>query len=275
MKKIKRILIIILSTLLLLSSCSKQNEDNVIKIGIDLKYPPFMYLNENGVPTGLEPDIARAFGEYLNMEVEIINTDFSMLIPSLETGEVDIVISDMSVTEERKQKVDFTDGYRYGKTTALVNKEFYEKNNISDNMDVDTFFHLEGIKCIGLSGTVGTIIPQRYGIEPDEATEIATAIMEVKNGTSNVLVGSYVIFGDHAANKETTEIYLGIPDYATSAFAVKKGNSELLNQANQFIKTLYQEGGLYDQIKEKYDSEIKEIFFDENLGLEYITKMPE
>ncbi|MFA7109659.1 MAG: transporter substrate-binding domain-containing protein, partial [Sphaerochaetaceae bacterium] len=128
MKKIKRILIIILSTLLLLSSCSKQNEDNVIKIGIDLKYPPFMYLNENGVPTGLEPDIARAFGEYLNMEVEIINTDFSMLIPSLETGEVDIVISDMSVTEERKQKVDFTDGYRYGKTTALVNKEFYEKN---------------------------------------------------------------------------------------------------------------------------------------------------
>jgi len=234
-----------------------------------------MYLDENGEAAGLEPDLARAFADYLGKEVEIVNTDFSMLIASLETGEVDIVISDMSVNEQRKQKIDFSDGYRFGKTTALVNKTFYDANNITDDMDVEEFFGLEGIKSIGLSGTIGTIIPQKYGIEALEATEIATAIMEVTSGNSNVIVGSYVIFGDHAANPDTTEIYLGIPEYSTSAFAVKKGNIELLENANEFIKELYKEDGLYEQLRDKYDKAVAEVYFNDDFGLDYIVTKPQ
>jgi polar amino acid transport system substrate-binding protein len=260
---------------MLFTGCSKKDTQPVLKVGIDLKYPPFMYLDEKGTPTGLEPDLARAFAEYLGMKVEIVNTDFSMLIPALETGEVSIVISDMSITEERKQKVDFSQGYRFGRTTALVNKEFYDQHHISDDMDPDTFFHLEGIKAIGLSGTVGTIIPQQYGIEATEATEIGTAILEVTTGNSNVLVGSYVVFGDHNANRDTTELYLGIPNYVASAFAVKKGNNELIERANAFIATLYEKGGLYEQLATKYDKSISEVFFDDSIGLDYIVAKPQ
>lgn len=173
-----------------------------------------MYEDEDGNPAGLEPDLARAFGEYLGQKVEIVNTDFSMLVPALDSGDIDIIISDLSYTKERTQKVDFSDGYRYGATTALVNKEFYDKNHVSDQMTAEDFFGLDGIKAIGLAGTVGVTVPQEYGVEVTEASEIASAIMEITSGSSNVIVGSYVIYGDHAANADTTELYLNIPEYS-------------------------------------------------------------
>lgn len=275
----KKIWTILASLILVLAftSCSTTDskEDTALRIGIDLKYPPFMYLDENKQAAGLEPDLARAFGEYLGREVEIVNTDFSMLIVSLESEETDIVISDMSVKEERKQKVDFSDGYRYGRTVTLVNRDFYDEKQISDEMPVEDFFALDGLKMIGLSGTVSTLIPEKYGVEVTEATEISSALMEVVSGNYNVLVGSYAVYGDQAANPDTTRLYLGIPEYSTSAFAVKKGNTELLEKANAFIETLYEEGGLYDELAGKYDETVREAYFNENYGLEYITNKPQ
>lgn len=250
-------------------------DNNILRVGIDLKFPPFMYVSDNGTPTGLEPDLARAFGKYLEMEIEIVNTDFSMLIPALQTGAIDIIISDISITPERKTNIDFSIPYRYGRTTALVNKDFYKKNKISEQMSAKNFFSIPNANFIGLSGTVGTIIPSHYGIMANEATEIGTALMEITTGLSDVIVGSYVIFGDYNANRDTTELYLGIPDATPSAFAVKKGNTELINQANEFIATLYQPGGLYEQLATKYDDDIHKVFFNDELGLNYITRKPE
>ena len=275
MKK-KLSIIILVIIVAAFTGCGKSEiSDNTIKVGIDLKYPPFMYLDENGNPAGLEVDLAYAFGEYLGKDVEIVNTDFSMLVASLDSGETDVVISDMSVTEERKQKLDFTEGYRYGRTIALVNKNFYNENKITDNMAVEKFFNLEKIKFIGLSGTIGTIVPQKYGVEVTEATNIASAIAEVTNGNHNVMIGANTAIGDHAANTDTTELYYGIPEYTASAFAVKKGNKELLEKANEFIETLYEDGGLYDQLETKYDESIGEFLKDEKLGLQYIVTKPE
>jgi polar amino acid transport system substrate-binding protein len=278
MKKTGYLISIVLIVALALVSCTQKkvekSENNTLRVGIDLKFPPFMYLDDDNNPTGLEPDLARAFGEYLNRDVEIVNTDFSMLIPALQSGEIDIIISDISVTEEREKTIDFSLPYRYARTPVLVNKDFYDRNNFNDDMSATEFFNIEGAHFIGLSGTVGTIIPERYGVVADEATEIATALMEVTSGQSDAIVGSYVIFGDHNANKDTTEIYLGIPDSTPSAFAVKKGNTELLNQSNEFINTLYEKGGLYEQLAAKYDEAIHKVFFNEELGFKYITERP-
>jgi polar amino acid transport system substrate-binding protein len=275
MKKKLSIMILVIIVAAFTGCGKSETSDNILKVGIDLKYPPFMYLDENGEPAGLEVDLAYAFGEYLGKDVEIVNTDFSMLVASLDSGETDIVISDMSVTEERKQKLDFTEGYRYGRTIALVNKNFYNENKITDDIPVDEFFNLEGIKFVGLSGTIATIVPQKYGVEVTEVTEIASAIAEVTNGNHDAIIGANTVIGDHAANPDTTELYFGIPEYATSAFAVKKGNTELLKKANEFIDTLYEEGGLYDQLESKYDEAIGEFLKDEKLGLQYIVTKPE
>ncbi len=243
----------------------------VLRVGIDLKFPPFSYLDDDGNPAGFEPLLAEAFGEYLGCEVEIVNTDFSMLIAALDTGDVDILIADMSKTDERAEKADFSDPYRYTYTLALVNADFAAANGISDDMTEEEFFAVEGANFVGLSGTKGVYYPLNYGVEVTEVTEIGTGLTEVSTGMADVLIASNEVHGFYAAYPDTTMVYSGIMAQDASCFAVKKGNEELLAAANEFIATLYQEGGLYDQISEEYDPIIAEFLQNDSLGLDYIV----
>ena len=282
----KRIAMILAAVLLIgsLGGCassksSSENEEcssskDTLKVAMDLKFPPFSGTDENGEPEGLEVDIAYALGEYLDRDIEIINTDFSMLITALETGEADVVISDMAVKEERKEKVDFSDPYRYGRTLALVNKDFAQENNITNDMSPEEFFSIEGERIVGLSGTISVSVPQSYGAQVEEVTEIASALMEINQNTADVLVGANTILGDHAANPDTTIVYEGIKEYSQSAMAVKKGNTELLEQLNAFIQTMYEDGGFYMEAGDKYDDAIGEYLQDDSKGLEYLIYPP-
>lgn len=256
------------------NTVSNNGEREKLRVAMDLKFPPFTGVDEEGNPEGLEVDIAYALGEYLNRDVEIVNTDYAMLIPALETGDADIVINDMSIKEERKEKVDFSDPYLYGRTIALVNKGFTEKNNITDDMTPEEFFSIEGARYVGLAGTISVTIPQSYGVEVNEITEIASGLMEINNGTADVLVGANTNIGNHFAYPDTTELYCGIKEYSMSAMAVKKGNTELLSKVNKFIKTMYEDGGLYKSANGKYDARIGEYLKDSSLGLDYMIYPP-
>lgn len=141
----------------------------------------------------IEVDIAKAFGDYLGREVEIINTDFSMLIPALETGEADIIICDMTVNEERKEVVDFSEPYLYGRTLALVGKDFAVRNNVTDEMKPEDFFAIKDARYVGLAGTISVSVPQSYGIPVEEITDVASGLMEINNGTADVFVGANTI----------------------------------------------------------------------------------
>lgn len=281
-KKISLALAVVLA-LGTLSGCAVSSDENnqekqggePLKVAMDLKFPPFTGTDENGEPEGLEVDIAYALGEYLDRDIEIVNTDFSMLITALETGEADVVISDMTVKEDRKEKVDFSEPYLYGRTLALVNKEFAEKNHVTDDMTPEEFFGIDGERIVGLAGTISVSVPQAYGKEVNEVTEIASALMEINQNTADVLVGANTILGDHAANPNTTIVYSGIKEYSQSAMAVKKGNTELLEQLNSFVESMYEEGGFYMEAGNKYDQAIGEYLQDDSKGLEYIIYPPE
>lgn len=280
MKRKLSLLVLVVLTISTLVACgknkslTKDSDNEVLKVAMDLKYPPFTGTDDKGNPEGMEVDIARALGEYMNKDVKIINTDFSMLTTSLETGEADVVISDMSVKEERKEKVDFSTPYMFGRTLALVNKEFAKKNNVTDNMTPEELFNINGIKVAGLAGTISVSVPQAYGVKVEEVTEIASGLMEINNGTADVLVGANTILGDHAAYPDTTIVYSGIKDYSSSAMAVKKGNSELLEQVNKFIESMYKDEGFYVKAGTKYDKGIGEYLKDDSKGLDYIIYPP-
>ena len=277
MKKILCMMMIMLIIVLGFVGCSDgetENED-VIRVGIDLKFPPFSDIDEDGNPIGLEPTIAYAFGEFLGKEVEIVDTDFSMLIPALETGVVDILIADMARTDERAKKVDFSDPYRYTYTLALVNKDYALANNITDEMSAEDFFALEGNNFVGLAGTMGVLVPESFGREVTTVTEIGSGIMEVVQGTHTSLVASNEIHSFHSANKESTIVYSGINQPHGSNFAVRLGDSALLKKANEFIASMHADGGLYDQIAPEYDKVVGEFLGDMSLGLDYITTLPQ
>ena len=92
----------------------------------------------------------------------------------------------MTIKEERKEKVDFSEPYLYGRTRALVNKDFAEKSHVTNEMAPEEFFGIEGERVVGLAGTISVSVPQSYGVEVEEVTEIASALMEINQNTASL-----------------------------------------------------------------------------------------
>ena len=114
----KKLLIVLVAGMLFLAGCSTNNDDDndnegrdVLKVGMELAYPPFETSDLQGNPAGVSVEIAKAFAEYLDMDIDIQNINWTGLIPSLQTNQVDMVISSMTITEERRESVDFSEPY--------------------------------------------------------------------------------------------------------------------------------------------------------------------
>ncbi|MFA9422295.1 MAG: transporter substrate-binding domain-containing protein [Sedimentibacter sp.] len=270
MKKVRMILVMMI-IFSLLSGCGEKKNENTLKVGMDLKYYPFTGTDNEGSPAGVEVDIAKGLGDYLGRNVEIVNTEFSMLVPALQSGNIDIVIGSMSITEEREKAVDFSKAYLYDKIVALVNKNFANNNNITDETSIDDFFSISEIRFIGINGSIAVSIPQSYGYTVKSVTTDAAAEREIATGSSDVLVGAYTLYGMHDTNKETTIMYKNPIEYSSTGMAVKEGNIELLNQVNSFIDQM-ESSGLNDQLRKDWDEEIEKKLFDPSITLDYYLK---
>jgi polar amino acid transport system substrate-binding protein len=187
----KKLITLFLSLFIVLTINACSNDDDVLRVGMDLSYPPFETTVEGTqTPEGISVDIARAFGEYLGREVEIVNMNFKTLMPALKADTIDIVIASMSITEDREQSVDFTDPYFYFKIISLVNKDFAVDNNITEDSTKEDLLDISDARFVGLVSQVSTTIPESYGKDVTEAADLGTAVVFVKQGQSDILLMS-------------------------------------------------------------------------------------
>ena len=89
--------------------------DGILRVGSDIPFPPFESFPEGATtPAGIDVDLAQALGERLGVKVEFQDLDVGSRIPSLEAGQVDTIISAMTITEARRQRIDFIPYFRGG-----------------------------------------------------------------------------------------------------------------------------------------------------------------
>src|SRR5690554_2410436 len=107
MKKISLLLASLIILTILLTGCSSDNDDRNLVVGMELAYPPFEMTDTRNNPTGISVDFAQALADYTDRQLVIENMAWTGLLPALETGKIDLIISSMTITEERKERVDF------------------------------------------------------------------------------------------------------------------------------------------------------------------------
>ena len=203
-----------------------------VNIGVFSDKNPFGYVDENGEYQGYDVYFAKRIGEDLGVKVNYVSTEAASRVEYLETGKVDIVLANFTVTEERAQKVDFALPYM-NVALGVVSPE--------DNVITDLSQIKAGEQVIVISGTTAeTYLEKNYpDIKLQKFDTYATAKTAFENRTGvawandNTEVIAYAI--------ENKGYVVGIPSLGsqdTIAPAVSKGNTTLLDWINNEIKSL-------------------------------------
>lgn len=254
MKKILLAVLVVFSVVAL-SACGS----NKLKVGMDLRWPPFETVDSEGEPTGISVDLAYELGEYLGREVEIVDLEFGSLITALETGEIDIIIGSMSITEDRAQKINFSDPYFYFPLITVLNKDFYDEYMPQTREDL--FSITDEVVYVGPKSFVSLSIPQAEAENPviHEVNDSNAAILEVVAGTSDAfIISASSAAGYHSENPDTTVLMWDPITASPIGMGMRKSDTDLLEDVNAFIAMLNDENGVYARLAEKYDDIIAE-----------------
>lgn len=250
--------------------------DGVLTVGMDLRWAPFETKDPvTGEPTGISVDLAYELGEYLDVEIEIVDLEFGSLIAALNTKDIDVIIASMSITEERAETIDFSDPYFYFSLITLLNKDFQDENNVTTKEEL---FAIDGVKYVGPRSFVALSIPQQEATNPVilEVNDATAALLEVVQGSSDAFIVDAASAAEYYAANETTTALLWDPiDASPIGMGVRKtDDASFLLALNTFISELGVEGGVYDRLALVYDEIIAEILPGQGLDF-YIMENEE
>ncbi|MGN0940067.1 MAG: transporter substrate-binding domain-containing protein, partial [Selenomonadaceae bacterium] len=156
MKKVLLIcMALIMSLSVLVAGCGGGSEkkadqkasstEKVLRIGTNADFAPFEFQDVDGKNyEGFDMDLIRAVAKEMGYKADIQNINFDGLIPAMESGNLDVIISGMTINDERKQKVEFSDPYYKSGLSIVVKK---------DNNDIKKFTDLKGKKVAVQIGT--------------------------------------------------------------------------------------------------------------------------
>lgn len=260
MKKIK-ILSFLMALMLVLAACGSDDEANsggdegsgedggtTYTVGTDTTYPPFEF-EEGGDYKGIDIDIINAIAEEEGFEIELKPMDFGGIIPAILADQLDVAIAGMSITDDRKEKVDFSDPYFDAGLTLVVSE---------DNNDITSVDDLKGKVVAVKNGTTGAEhaekIKDEVGIkEVRQFNDSPSMFQEVANGNADVLIEDYPVIA-YAIKKSNLDLKT-VGDRLNGdqyGIAVKKGeNQELLEKINSGLKKI-KDNGKYDEILNAY-----------------------
>lgn len=228
------------------SSSSDSKSKGSIKFGTNAEFPPFEYVVSKGVIgefDGIDMAIAKQIGEDNDKEAKIENMEFDSLLVALDNGKIDAAIAGMTVTDERKEKVDFSETYYNAKQVMIV-KEDSDIAKASDMADK---------KIVVIQGYTGETCVKKLGFSYQSFKKGTEAIMELVNGKCDVVVIDSATADKYVKDNKGLKIVEDNKEFENEeyAIAVKKGNKELLDQINKTIKKMKEDGKI-NELAAKY-----------------------
>ena len=224
-------------------------QNGKLRVGFEAGYMPFEMTDKKGNFVGFDIDIAKLMAKAMGVEFVPVNTAWDGIIPSLITGKFDIIMSGMTVTQERNLKINFADPYIVVGQAILLNKK--HEGAITSYKDLNDPKFIVTSK-LGTTGeqAVKRYIPKCTYKSFETETE---AVLEVINGKADAYVydqpNCVVIMAQQGAGKL---IFLDQPfTYEPLAWAINKGDPDFMNWLNNFLKQIKNDGR-YDVIYNKW-----------------------
>ncbi|ALX50577.1 glutamine ABC transporter substrate-bindnig protein [Lentibacillus amyloliquefaciens] len=219
-------------------------------VATDSSFVPFEF-KEDGEYVGFDIDLINAIADEAGFDIELEVTNFDGIIPGLQTGSFDIAIAGISITEERAEKIDYSDPY-YESGLAIGVPE--------ENEDIQGIEDLEG-KTIAtrLGSTSASYIEENIdNADPSQFEQLDQAYLAVENGSADAVLYdapnvNYYIQTTGDGLKVVGDLYQA-EDYG---IAISKGQEELVTAINDALATL-KENGTYDEIYAKWFGEQSE-----------------
>ncbi|MCW3491047.1 basic amino acid ABC transporter substrate-binding protein [Dethiobacter alkaliphilus] len=214
-------------------------------MGTNAEFAPFEFINDDNEYDGFDVDMAKMIADELGMELEIDNMAFDGLISAVLSERVDMAVAAMTITEERQEEVNFSDPYINAGQVIVV---------LEDNDEIQSVEDLQDGKSVAVQlGTTGDIEASRIVDDSNivRLQQINAAFMELETGRVDAVIvdnpvaqryintmGSLKMVGE-----PLTEEYYGI--------AVNKDNTDLLEQINQALANI-KEDGRFDELIVKW-----------------------
>lgn len=214
-------------------------------IACDAKYAPFS-MEVDGTYKGIDVELLAAIAKAEGFSYDLKPMDFSGIIPGLVAGQIDGAIAGMNITEERKQSVDFSDGYIQSGLAVVVSK---------GNTTITKIEDLQGKTAAVKKGTTGAKFAEdnkdKYNLTLAYYDDSPSMMLAVANGNADFLMEDYPVInyqikiGEQDKLKIAVDSVIAPPSYG---FAVKKGeNAELLQMFNAGLQKIKADG-TYDKI---------------------------
>ena len=273
MKKILSAILIGVMVLSVMACSSKDNnststdttgdkgEKKKVVVFTDPNFPPFEYLGESGEVVGVDMEIAKAIATEINADLEIEESKFDAIITALASGKGDFAISGMTITDERKENVDFSDPYITSVQYLIV----------PDDSSIEKMEDLEGMTVGVALGYTGQFLMEDEiaegvltdkGVEIKEYNSAMEGTQDIGNRIDAVVMDEYVAKNIVDNNDSLKAIELKYADGTLAeeeyGVAIPKGNEDLVKSINAAIAKLKAENKVAEwcvQYAEDYKAE--------------------
>ena len=226
-----------------------------LRVAMELAYPPFETKDDAGNPSGVSVTFMQDFADAYGYDLQIDNISFDGLIPSLQTGKADAVMSSITITPEREEEVDFTDPYAMAQLAILAGAD----SGVEQAEDLNQADKTVAVK----TGSTGDVYATKNLANAQilRLADESACVTEVAQGRADgFLYDQLTIYRNNLANPDTTRaVFIPFQDPEAWGIAVASGNDELREELNAFIAES-KENGEFDRLTEQYLADEKAAF---------------
>lgn len=230
-----------------------------LRVGMEPGYMPFELTNQKGEIIGFDVDMAKRMAKAMGVKLELVSTAWDGIIPALLTGKFDVIMSGMTLTQERNMTVNFAQPYILIGQSILLNKEFAGTVNSYKDLNDPKYTVASKLGTTGEQATKRLISKAKY-ISYETEQE---GVIEVINGKIDAFIYDLPFNAIAFSQKGQGKIvHLDQPfTKEPLAWAIRKGDPDFLNWLNNFMSQVKYDG-VYDKIYNKWfrnDAWLKEI----------------